>query len=36
MLIDLDVFEVNEILEFIEFDNVFTERVEEAENLIQE
>ena len=34
MLIDLDVFEVQEILEFLENDDILTERVKEAVELI--
>ena len=34
MLVDFDVFEVNEILEFLENDSVLKERVAEAEDLI--
>ena len=36
MLIDLDVFEVSEIIELLRDEKVFDERVEEAENLIAE
>jgi len=36
MLIDLDVFEVTEILEFLENDEMLKERVKEAEDLINQ
>jgi hypothetical protein len=35
MLIDFEVFEVNDIIEFIEDDNSLKERIEEAEALIR-
>jgi hypothetical protein len=35
MLIDFEVFEVNDIIEFIEDDISLRERIEEAENLIR-
>jgi len=36
MLVDFDVFEVNEIMEFLENETILTERVREAEELLIE
>lgn len=36
MLVDFDVFELTDILEILESKALLTERVEEAESLIQE
>ncbi len=36
MLIDFDVFEVSDIIEFLESDTQLLERVQEAEELIKQ
>jgi len=36
MLVDFEVFELTDILEILESRNLLSERVEEAESLIQE
>jgi len=36
MLIDFSVFEVSDILEFIESDALLTDRIQEAEQLLEE